>query len=249
MFAISRPMVNARGFLILGLLIAFGSPPESAVALSLATLKTDARRLALDEGATRQRFSSEQIGAWIHEAQEIAIEESRAILKSSQFELVSGTTYYDMPDDFMAMDRLTHDNETLYEVTPEALDRTSRWIETGAEPTNYYINFASRTMVAFYPWPDSSSSTGTIRYSYWAQAADQADDETDEDFIPYNGITELLPYHYGLSYYAAARMAIIDGRMDLANIYTAQWRASVEALKRSAKQRPSYRPGAIGGRQ
>ena len=216
-----------------------------ARALTLSEIRTEARTLALDSGTSRQRFSNARLNAFINEGHRQAVLETRPILKSAQFELVAGTTYYSLPTDFLQINRVTLEYDVLYETTPEALDKTNRWPETGARPTHYFIHFASRTKVGFYPFPESSSSTGTVRYDYFAQATDLSAD-SDE---PFGGAAELDVYHYGLAYYAAAKMTAIDGRTALAGFYLAEYRATIERIKSEAKSRPSYRPSAVGRRE
>ena len=63
------------------------------------------------------------------------------------------------------------------------------------------------------------------------------------------GVAELDVYHYGMAYYAAAKMAAIDGRNGLASLYLAEYRSNLERLKLEAKSRPSYRPSAVGRRE
>lgn len=213
---------------------------DGAFALTLSQIRTEARVLALDNGTTRRRFSDTRVNSFINEAQRSVVLEVRPILRSAQFELAAGTTYYSLPADFLQISRVTLDWQTLNETTPEAQDRASEWQTVGAEPTHYYVHFASRTKLGFYPFPDTTRSTGTVRYEYWAQATDLS---ADAD-VPYNAISELTPYHYGLAQYAAARMAVIDGRNGSAGLYLAEFRASVERMKSEAKSRPSYRPGA-----
>lgn len=227
-----------RLIMLLGLLTAL----TPAGALTLSELRAQARVLALDAGTTRQRYTDARVTAFLNEGQRAVVVEARPLLQAGTLELVAGTTYYDLPGDFLQMHRVTHDWEVLPEQTPEALDRSSQWQITGAEPTHYYVHFASRTKVGFYPFPESSSSTGTVRYEYWAQATAMSADGDE----PYNGVTELLPYHDGLAYYAAARMTAIDGRPGLASFYLSEHRATVERMKSEAKSRPSYRPGASG---
>lgn len=230
--------------IVLGLLCAIALP-QVALCFNLGTLKTEARALALDSGSTRQRHSDARITAYLNEGQRIAVLDAKPIFRSEQFELVAGTTYYSLPADFLQMYRVTLDYDILDETTPEALDRTDRWQETGAKPTHYVIFFASRTKVAFYPFPDSSSSTGTVRYEYAAQATDMAADSDS----PFGGVTELVPYQYILAQYAAARMAVMDGRADFASLYLAEFSAGVARMARESKLRPSYRPSASGRTQ
>ena len=230
---------------ILRLLIVLALWAPSAHSLTLSDLRTEARTLSLDAGTSRQRFSNARVNAFINEGHRQAVLEARPILKSAELALVAGTTYYSLPTDFLQVSRITMEYDVLYETTPEALDKTNRWPETGARPTHYFINFASRTKVGFYPFPESSSSTGTVRYDYYAQATDMSAD-SDE---PFGGAAELDVYHYAFAYYAAAKMCAIDGRTSLANLYLSEYRASVERLKVEAKSRPSYRPSAVGRRE
>jgi len=219
--------------------------PPQAHSLALSDLRTEARVLALDNGATRRRFPDARVNAFLNEGQRQIVLEARPILKSSNFELVAGTTWYSLPSDFLQLNRVTRDYYTLPETTPDALDRTSRWEETGASATHYLVDFSSRTKIRLYPWPESSSSTGTVRYQYWAQATDMS---ADAD-TPFNGIAELTPYHYVIAYFAAAKMSAIDGKTGLAALYLGEFRAGIERIKSEAKSRPSYRPGAAGRTQ
>ena len=234
------------GSLLLWLPLAVGALffPIRAGALNYGEIRTETRTLALDAGTSRNRFSSARILALVNECQEQANLEAKPINKSFEFPLVSGTTWYSLPSDFLQIYRVTYEQDILKENTPEALDRASGWSETTAEPTDYFIDFASRTLIGFYPYPDSKS-TGTARVEYIAQATDLTTDAS----IPFNSITELYPYHYGLAYCAAAHMTTIDGRSDLAQLYFAQYAAMLKRLATEAKSRPSYRPSAIGRRE
>jgi len=230
--------LTALKFFLFGFL--FAIPPAGA--LTLSQIQTEARILALDTGSTRQRFSDSQITSFANDGQRIAVLTVKPLYKSFNFELVIGSTYYSLPTDFLQMHRLTYKNEMLTETTPEALDRSTKWEEVSARPTNYFIHFASRTKVGVYPYPNSSTSTGTVKVEYFAQATDLAG-SSDE---PFNGVTELKGFHYGLAYFAAARMAMIDGRQDLAVMYMGEYRAFLDRMDKESKNRPSYRPGAIG---
>lgn len=218
----------------------------SAHAIALSVLQAQARVLALDSGTTRQRFTDAQVLAFINEGQKLAVLQVKPILKSASFALVAGTTYYAMPADYLQMVRVTLDYVTLPEKSPEALAaKSGGWEEQSGPPVNYYVDFASRTLVGVYPWPAATGDLGTVRYEYYAQATDLAG-PTDE---PYGGDTEFAPYHYMLAYFAAARMAAIDGRLDLASLYRQEFSALLESMRQEAKNRPAYKPSAMGGNQ
>ena len=198
--------------------------PHQARALTLADLRTEARVLSLDNGS-RLRFSTSTIDNWLNEAQRIAAVETRAIRKAGAFELVAGTTYYGLPSNFLHVARVTFKYRELGEETPESLAGKIgwNWIESKGQPSSYYLNFSTRTNIAFYPWPSATS---------------------DE---PWSGIDELVAHHRLLAYFAAAHMTAIDGRQDLSAFYMGMFSAGLERMKREANDRPSYRPGLRPG--
>ncbi len=221
------------------LLIGIASPSWG---LTLADLRVQVRDLAIDNG-TRLRYSTTTVDTYLNEAQRIVILDAKPIIKAGTFELVAGTTYYSLPSNFLQMRRLSLRYLDIEEITQEALDNKVglQWQTSGGLPTNYYIAFASRTKVGFYPFPDTTSSTGTVRYEYYAQSTDLSA-TTDE---PFGGDAELDPYHYILAYYAAYRLTALDGRVDLAVFYRTEFAEGLERMKREALARPSYRPSAM----
>lgn len=215
---------------------------SSAQTLTLTDIRSQSRDLAIDNG-TRLRFTTSTIDNFVNEGQRIAILDSKALIKSANFELSAGSTYYSLPSDFLQMRRLTLRYQELEEQTPESLaNRVGlEWETSGGLPTNYFINFSSRTKVGFYPFPDTVSSTGTVRYEYYASPTDLSA-SSDE---PFGGSNELDQYHYLLVYYAAYRMAMIDGRQDLGVLYRTEFYEGIERMKREALARPAYRPAAM----
>lgn len=209
--------------------------------LTLSELRSQTRDLAIDNGS-RLRFSTSTIDTFLNEGQRIAVLDAKPLIRAGSFELVAGTTYYGLPADFLQIRRLTLRYQDLEEQTPESLSNKVglEWELSGGLPTNYVINFSSRTKVQFYPFPDTSASTGTVRYEYFASATDLSA-TTDE---PFGGSAELDPYHYMLAYYAGYRLAMIDGRQDLGVLYRTEFYEGLERLKREALARPSYRPQA-----
>lgn len=226
------------------LLLALLLFPGLSHALTLSGLRSQARDLALDNG-NRLRFSTSTIDSFLNEGQRIAVIDTKAIVRSGQFELAVGTTYYSLPNDYYQMRRLTLRYLILNEVSPDYLDGRAglTWETSSSLPTNYFIAFSSRTKIGFYPFPNNTSSTGTVRYEYFAQASDMSA-ITDE---PFSGATEIDPYGYILAYYAAFRMAAIDGRADLAMLYRTEFYEGLDRMKREVLARPSYRPNIIPG--
>jgi hypothetical protein len=213
--------------------------PLAAQAKTAATLISDTRLLARDPSATgRVRFSDAQILSFLNEAQDDAVAMTLCLRKQYSFVTSSGTRYYEMPADFISVDRLIHDNDKFEEKSPAKLDLASiQWeIETGI-PINFFINFSSRTMVGFYPYPVTNTSTATVIVEYFAQATTLVSAS-----IPYNAIEELYPFHSMLSYFAAARMLEIDGLMGLADRYTQKYYLLRSNFGEYCRARPTYYP-------
>lgn len=230
--------------IILGLLLALWIPCQ-ARAVTLSTLRTTARLLSDDNGTVRTRFTDAQVNGLLNEGQATAIARSWCIHKPYSFDLVSGTTYYSLPSDFLAMRRLTSDWLDLPEMSPAALSGRSRtWEDSSGTPTYYFINFSSRTKVGFAPFPDTVSDTTTIRMEYFASVTDMT-----ASVGAFNDIAELQAYAHMLPYYAAFRMAIIDGRTGVAEAFLAQFELLLKSMMERCFERPNYNPSATGRMQ
>lgn len=211
-------------------------------AITLSTLRGDCRVLVQDAGSTRYRFSDAQMLRFLNEGQKDLVQFAKPIRKAYQFELVSGTTYYSTPSDFLSVERLTRSYQVLREESIKSLDKTQQWQTVGGLPISYYVNHSSRSLIGFYPFPSSTSSTGTIRMEYNAQATDLSSDSDQ----PFNGISELQPYGYLLAFYCAYRASLIDSETVQAQAYYAEYRRGSDMLGADAFSRPNYRPGAVG---
>lgn len=233
-----------RFFALLGLLAVL-SP--TAGALTLSELRTNARVLVQDNGTatSRLRFSDSQIETLLNECQREAVGTVYPMMASYQFELVAQTTYYSLPDNFLAVRRLTWKGRVLQEKSPVNLDQTKEWESISGSPLNYFVSFASRTKVGIYPFPADSTSTGTIKVEYYSQA-DDLDDDTD---VPFNGIKEFYPFHHMLAYCAASRMAAIDGQGQVAGLFLQIYSQSLSRLAGVAMARPAYSPAVTPNTQ
>jgi len=225
--------------LCLGALVALTL--HSAVNLEARTatqLTSDARILARDPSATgRPRFSDAQILDLLNEAQRDAIADTLCILKSYSFDTAVNTTYYAMPSDYIAVNRLLSDDQKLDEKSPAKLDLASKeWETQEGEVQNFFVHFASRTKLGFYPVPDVAGDTTTIRVDYYAQATDMEAGGT-----PFNSITEFKPFHAMLAFYAAAYMLYIDG-MAAGDRYMARYLTDKAKMQGYCVNRPTYSP-------
>ena len=191
--------------------------------------------------STRQRFTDAQITRWINIAQEQAVGAGNCLIGSMNFELVVGTTYYDLPANFQNFSRVTLGNLYIQEMSPAALDGRSRGWETATgHPTYYFVNFSSRGKVGFAPFPGTTSDTDTVKLEYYIHP-EELSNSTDE---PFNGVNELDDFHSALPYYAASNMMLIDGLATQSQAYMAQFNAIVTQMAKECKSRPNYLPSA-----
>lgn len=212
--------------------------PSMCRAMTLSSVIAEARALDIDNGV-RERFTDQQITNWINEGQRDAIMETLPIFESGGFSLTRGTTYYSLPPDFLQLYRVQFNGQILTELSMQSLDaKGDQWMYTTGQPTNYFIDFANRTQIGFYPFPQVSTDTGTITFEYYAQSTDLG----GPNDIPFGGIVEMTPYHYGLAFYAASMMAVLDGRTDLYTVYSGEYKAMLVRMGRNARARPSYHP-------
>jgi len=217
----------------------------SVEAVTLSTVRTDCRILVRDTGDTRRRYSDSQLNRFLNEGQRDLAVWSRGLRKTREFELVAGTTYYAMPSDFVFPVRVTRDFQVISEKSVANLDKNDSWQLVGGQPDNYFMHFSSRTKMGFYPFPDTTSSTGTIRVDYIAQSTDMS---ADSDSV-FNGITELQPFAYLVSLYCGYRAALVYGQTDLAGAYYGEYKRGADQMGQDATSRPAYKPPAVGGGQ
>lgn len=225
--------------------LAFFSLSLPSSALTLSDLRTQIRVLISDSGTatSRFRFSNAQVDDFADECQGEVIAQVYPIIKATSLELVAGTTYYGLPNTFLAVKRVTWRNRVLPERSQVNLDQTREWEAISGTPQSYFVTFASRTIIGIYPFPADSTSTGTVKVDFYAQA-DALSADSD---VPFNGIREFFPLHYILAYCAAARMAAIDGQVNLVPIYHQIYVQGLARMASVAMARPSNIPSITPG--
>lgn len=215
---------------------------STANATTLATLRDDCRAHIKDTGTSRQRFTDTLLLRFLNEGQENMVNRSRGIRNAFTFELAVGVTYYAMPDDFLIPVRVTRDDLLLPQRSIQSLDKIQEWEPVNGLPINYFVHYASRTKVGFYPWPATTSDLGRVKVDYIASSPDLVND-SDEAF---NGIVELQTYAYALSFYCAYRAGVIDGQLQQAGFFMQEYERNFKWFDEAATDRQFYRPGAEG---
>ena len=228
-------------FLLLALL-AF--PSQLNASETLSALITDARVLTLDAASsTRQRFTDTQITELLNQGMRNLIASNHCLQQSLTFNLVPGTTYYPLPANYDAMLRVTVGAKWLLEMTPAALDGRSRsWETSSGYPTYYFINFSSRSLIGFAPWPATSSDTDTVKIEYDIAAADMVNSSD----LPFNAVNELQQYDHMLAYYAASIMSTVEGQTDQAAVFMTQYALESKIFNDHCIELPNYMPSAAG---
>lgn len=217
--------------------------PLNAFCLNRGELRTNARLLSRDTGSTRVRFTDSQINTLLDEAQDQITSRTNCVFKSFQFELVSYTTYYNLPSDFNNVRRVLRNKQVIPEMSPAALDARSReWEESSGVPTYYFLNFSSRTKIGFAPWPAVAADTGTVKVEYFADSAQMTSDSS----VPFEGISEFYAFHPALSYYAAGIMTALDGKGTISTAFFTIYENYLKTLSTQCVDRPNYLPGAVG---
>lgn len=229
--------------IIFGILLFF---PTISHADTLSTIRTDVRLLIKDPSATRQRYSDSQINDFINEAQKQIVNSTWVLNKSTDIVLVVGTTYYTLPTDNIALLRVTLQKRNIPESSLIQLDgkfSNASWENSGGTPQNYFQDPAQTDKIGFYPWPNSSSSTGTVHIIYTCQATDMASDSDQ----PFNAESRWIPYHHILAHFVAYRIYLLEGELDKALVWLKEYNDDVEEMRARIGSRPNFNPSVSGG--
>lgn len=225
---------------------------SGARALTLADIETQVRRNVRDTATTGNRYTDAILLDWINDAQRDVVSLTWSVKKSTAVTLVAGTTFYSLPNDFLAADmvmftRTGTSTIQLKEVLQGSyVDDYPDFERTGkGVPTNYFVrqstSGANALEVAYLPVP-TSSSTGTVRMDYFCYPDDMANDSD----IPFNGALHLVPYHKILVDMVTARIKVIEGRVDEANFYQAAADRGLAVMSERVNHVPNYRPSIRG---
>lgn len=208
-------------------------------ATTVSELIVHARQLSGDSAYTEQpMFIDAQILAMFNEAQQDALSTTLCIRREYSFDTSSGTVYYNLPSNFMQIDRVLLGNRKIEEKTPAKLDQAStEWETVTGEPINYFINFSSRTKIGMYPYPVTNTTTDTVKVEYYALAA-----TITSSVNPFDGITEFKPFYVMLSYYTGAQMLYLKGMIADGDRNMQRYFAYRSLLNDYCRARPGYLP-------
>jgi len=234
-----------RKLLFIFVLLAGVSPGG---ALTLSEIRTQVRLHIKDTSTTRQRFTDAQLNSLINEAQRDVINATWAIRKYTTQELASGTTYYALPDDTMDIVRVTRINIPLEEKTKSGLDAEVRgWELAGGTPQDYFQDETQPGYIGLHPFPNSSTSTGTLKIEYIASPSALSSDSD----IPFNEIDRMTQYHDLLVLFPCYKVFLIEGEQIKFQTYFQNYESRLILMRETYGTKPNFTPGmsgASGGR-
>lgn len=241
-----------RVYVLISLFLLLGFASQSG-ALTLSEIRAQVRIAIKDTSATRQRYADSTILDFTNEIQRDFVNRTWSVERSTGFVLSQNTTYYNLPDNMIAIQFAYFTNQSgQIQNLDEEMERTLRQLnpdfETeGGPPTNYIVRTSTKATVqlefGIYPVPNTASSTGTIRIDYFSQVTDLA---ADSD-IPFEGYKVLFPYHYALIYGVAGKIMTFEHNITMAQayfeIYNDLLNISSNRLGRAPNYVPSFRAG------
>jgi len=233
-------LLKKIGFALLALLLL--SPAHS---LTLSTIRTEVRVRIKDANASRQRYTDAQLNSIINQTQRDVVNFTWIIRKNTSIELVSGTTYYTLPTDIIHIDRVTWRRRNVPEQTLQSLDSTAQfgdWQIAGGPPQSYFQDPTQSTKIGIQPWPNSSSSTGTVVVNYVSQATDLSSDSD----VPFNAETRYYPWHDLLIYEPAYKIMLIEGEYQRAAEYRSYFETRLKSMMDNLGRKDNYIPGFSG---
>lgn len=234
--------------------------PTQGRALTLSQLETQTRILLRDSATdvAYQRFSQATIDSFLNEAQRQMQNDSWLYQGAFSMDLTSGTIEYSLPADYIATVRVTIASMSITQVSFQGLDGQNggsygngspgyNWTVLLSTPTEYFIDsFVSggASKIGFYANPKYTTSRGAVFVQYVRQVpllVNAAD-------VPFNGNSELLPYHDALADFAASRCWMLMGRPDLATPMMGMYTARAAQARVNLNKQPNWQPGASGDR-
>lgn len=169
--------------------------------MTKSQLRTQTALFAEDPSQTR--FVNQYTDA-MDRAQEQFAMDSKALFKNaSDITIVSGTSAYDLPTDFMWEKKVTCDGLKLLPISREDLEfykRDDDWTEDEGTPQHYIIDpEEARKQIKIYPIPGDNDADKIVVLTYYPFPA-AMDDDAD---VPLNASTLMVQFHMGIAAYAA----------------------------------------------
>ncbi len=217
---------------------------KSHAAVTANDIISQVRIMVSDNNSNRQKWTDSQLFYFINQGQRDIANNTWVFTGFHQFELVAGTTEYNLPADFSSMVRVTFRKTNMAETSKDWLDSNrSYWETTTGLPTYYYLYYSSYANIGFYSAP-AGTSTGTVKC--WYNCSLTA--VTVSTSPVFNSWAQLTPWQHLLVDYVVYRCLLRDRRTSEATLYYQEYAAGVTKLKETMFTRPNYHPSAQGDR-
>ncbi len=199
---------------------------------AVSALITKARRRVNETSTTF--FEDDDFVDWADEAQKYFVRQTRYLESSESTSAVSGTQSYDLPDDFLALYRVTFngkkiDRVSFFEIDELGLDETSY----SGTPTLYYVHDDKLYLI---PKP---TTTDTIKvYYYKYPATIDATTDTLETPPIYDDV--IVAYMVYMAYKKDAESDISS--LDFADYWMTECNAKISQIKSDMQEDKLDRP-------
>jgi hypothetical protein len=216
-----------RLFPFIGALLLCGSVHAS---VTLSDIQTAVRRNVRDTAtsSTLQRYSDSLITTVVNEGQRDVVSNTWILSKSTSITLSAQTTYYTLPTDLIAIQRVTLGYGNLPEVTlqqEDADNANGTWETTGGTPVYFFQDRAQSNKIGVAPYP-TASSPGTLRIIYYCLPTDLSSSSD----VPFNSETRFAVYQDLLTWYATYRLLYIEGLWDKAKVFKDLYDTRIQTL-------------------
>lgn len=165
-----------------------------------------------------------------------------ALNTSTRIVMITATTYYDLPTDFITTNRVILSMKTILpERTIAQLDsENSYWFTASTGTPSYYYISWNRKQIGFYQVADTSY---IVDIDYFQQPTDMVSGSD----IPFNGVNKFVPYHDLIVWYTCAYQQTVDNKPN-AQMFFTLWSSGVTRMAQQLNVTPNNIP-FIGGRK
>lgn len=198
-----------------------------------------------------QRYSDATLDGLINDGQRDVVNQTWCLDEIYSFSLVSGTSYYALPTDLIAIKFVQYvDISTNTTFLVEKNERSfiqghPDWGKQYGKPVEYFVRGkpgSTTYEMGMYPYPNAAAYLGTVTVDYYKQATDM----TGGSDVPFDSLSAMVPYHDSLIYYATTRIKIIEGRIDEATMYGQLYNNMVQTINTKFGAKPNWTPSFSG---
>lgn len=220
--------------------------------LQLSELRSMVRLRTRDTtvDVTRQQFSDNTLNNVLNEAQRDLVNRTWILTATTTISLASNVRTYALPNDFIAVQRVTLNNVPITEVTLQGLDQNqTNWTtvsnSTGTSSVQYYVEHAlgGNVLLGLYPLISTVSANALLVY-YTMQAPEMTSDAS----IPFNGRPEFYSYHDVLIDYATFIIWASQGDLSMAKPYLELYLSKALTMQQNIGKMPNFNPALRGDR-